>query len=76
MGKPELAMQSGIRSKLGHGAPVADREHFPAALSFAAYTAGRPDPLDGVERFLLRLGWLAWRVARRSAPPPRDRSAR
>ena len=35
------------------------------ARSFAAYLRHRPEPLDGVERALLRLDWLRWRFARR-----------
>ena len=31
--------------------------------SFADYTDGRPEPLDRVERALLRLAWL-WRRVR------------
>ena len=33
--------------------------------SFAAYMRDRPAPLDGVERVLLRLDWVLWRLARR-----------
>ena len=32
--------------------------------SFAAYMQHRPDPLDGIERALLRLDWLRWRLSR------------
>ncbi len=35
------------------------------ARSFAAYLRDRPVPLDGVERALLRLDWVVWRLARR-----------
>ncbi len=34
------------------------------ARSFAAYMQDRPAPLDGIERALLRLDWLRWRLAR------------
>lgn len=37
-----------------------------AARSFAAYMAGRPAPLDQVERTLLRLDWLARRLLARA----------
>ena len=32
--------------------------------SFAAYMQHRPAPLDGIERALLRLDWLRWRLWR------------
>ena len=36
-----------------------------APSSFAAYMRHRPEPMDRIERALLRLDWLRWRVARR-----------
>jgi len=36
------------------------------ARSFAAYMVGRPTPVDVVERALLRLDWLAWRLRARA----------
>ncbi len=44
-------------------APGARQDDDPA--SFAAYLHHRPEPLDGVERVLLRLDWLRWRRGRR-----------
>ena len=32
--------------------------------SFSAYMQHRLDPLDGIERALLRLEWLRWRLSR------------
>ena len=44
-------------------APAARRGDGPS--DFAAYMRHRPEPLDGVERVLLRLDWLRWRLGRR-----------
>ncbi len=51
-------------------APVHERRDAAArrgedARSFAAYMRDRPEPLDGVERALLRLDWIVWRLTRR-----------
>ena len=35
--------------------------------SFAAYMRHHPEPLDGVERVLLRLDWLRGRLAHRQS---------
>ena len=50
--------------------PARERRHAEArrgedARSFAAYMRDRPEPLDGVERALLRLDWIVWRLTRR-----------
>jgi hypothetical protein len=73
MGKPEMAMRPGKPTLV---APAATAEERAVDLSFAAYVATRPDPLDAVERILLRLSWLAWRVTHRPTPPVRERPRR
>ena len=50
--------------------PARERRHAVAsrgedARSFAAYLRDRPEPLDGVERALLRFDWVVRRLARR-----------
>ena len=50
--------------------PARERRHARAhhnedARSFAAYMRDRPEPLDRVERVLLRLDWVVRRLARR-----------
>ena len=39
--------------------------HGDTLSSFSTYMRHRPEPLDGVERLLLRLDWLRWRFAHR-----------
>ena len=50
--------------------PARERRHAAAtrgkdARSFAAYMRHRPEPLDSIERVLLRLDWLRWRLGHR-----------
>ena len=54
-----MAQRGTIGYRLAH-LPLATPEA--RRRSYAAYVAGRPAPVDRVERVLLRLGWLLWRA--------------